>query len=66
MSNSVSPPAKPGVYLTANYVVGFEGEIPVQSETDVEAEDQAYDRLSHLGQITAVAFKEELREDLRH
>ena len=42
-----------------NYVVTFEGEIMVEAETDVEAENQAYDRLSHLGQITVVAFKEE-------
>ena len=41
-----------------NYVVSFEGEITVQAETDVEAENQAYDRLSHLGHITVVAFKE--------
>ena len=41
-----------------NYVLSFEGEISVQAETDVEAENQAYDRLSGLGQITVVAFEE--------
>ncbi len=42
-----------------NYIVSFEGEIEVQAETQVEAENQAYDQLSHLGQITVVAFKKE-------
>ena len=41
-----------------NYVVSFEGEITVQAETDVQAENQAYDRLFHLGDITVAAFKE--------
>jgi hypothetical protein len=40
-----------------NYVVSFEGEIEVEAETQVKAENQAYDQLSHLGQITVVAFK---------
>ena len=42
-----------------NYVVGFEGEIKVEAETKELAENQAYDRLSHLSQITVVAFKKE-------
>ena len=42
-----------------NYVVGFEGEITVEAETQVIAEDQGNDLLSHLGQITVVAFKKE-------
>jgi hypothetical protein len=42
-----------------NYVVGFEGEILVEAETQVKAENQGYDLLSHLGQITVVAFKKE-------
>ncbi len=42
-----------------NYVVSFEGEIEVQAETQVKAENQGYDLLSHLGQITVVAFKKE-------
>ncbi len=41
-----------------NYVVRFEGEITVQAESKDRAENQAYDQLSHLGQVTAVAFKE--------
>jgi hypothetical protein len=41
-----------------NYVVSFEGEITVEAETQVKAENQGYDLLSHLGQITVVAFKE--------
>ncbi len=40
-----------------NYVVSFEGEIEVGAETKELAENQAYDQLSHLGQITVVAFK---------
>ncbi len=46
-------------YSERNYVVSFEGEIEVQAETQVKAENQAYDQLSHLGQITVVAFKKE-------
>ena len=42
-----------------NYVVGFEGEIEVGAETKELAENQVYDQLSHLGQITVVAFKKE-------
>ena len=42
-----------------NYVVSFEGEIEVGAETKELAENQAYDRLSHLGQITVMAFKKE-------
>ena len=42
-----------------NYVVGFESEITVEAETQVKAENQGYDLLSHLGQITVVAFKKE-------
>jgi hypothetical protein len=42
-----------------NYVVGFEGEITVEAETKDQAENQGYDLLSHLGQITVVAFKKE-------
>ena len=44
-------------YLEGNYVVSFEGEITVEAETQVKAENQGYDLLSHLGQITVVAFK---------
>ena len=46
-------------YSEGNYVVSFEGEIEVQAETQVKAENQAYDQLSHLGQITVVTFKKE-------
>jgi hypothetical protein len=42
-----------------NYVVSFEGEITVEAETQVKAENQGYNLLSHLGQITVVAFKKE-------
>jgi len=42
-----------------NYVVSFEGEITVEAETQVKAENQGYDLLSHLGQITVMAFKKE-------
>ena len=45
-----------------NYVVSFEGEIEVQAETQVKAENQAYDQLSHLGQITVMAFKKEEKQ----
>ncbi len=41
-----------------NFVVSFEGEIMVRAETKEMAENQAYDQLSHLGQITVMAFKE--------
>lgn len=41
------------------YVVGFEGEITVQAESKEKAENQAYDRLAHLGQVTVVAFNEQ-------
>ncbi len=41
-----------------NYMVSFEGEIIVQAETKKKAENQAYDRLSNLGQITISVFKE--------
>jgi hypothetical protein len=40
-----------------NYVVGFEGKITLEAETEVKAENQGYDLLSHLGQITVVSFK---------
>ena len=42
-----------------DYIVSFEGEIEVQAETKVKAGNQAYDQLSHLGQITVTAFKKE-------
>jgi hypothetical protein len=42
-----------------NYVVSFEGEIELGAETKVNAENQVYDKLSHLGQVTVVAFKKE-------
>jgi len=42
-----------------NYVVSFEGEILVEAETQVKAKNQVDDQLSHLGQITVVAFKKE-------
>jgi hypothetical protein len=42
-----------------NYVVGFEGEIEIGAETKKLAENEAYDQLSHLGQITVLAFKKE-------
>ena len=45
-------------YSDGNYVVSFEGEITVQAESKELAENQAYDRLSHLGQVTVMAFKE--------
>ena len=45
-------------YSEGNYVVSFEGEIMVEAETQVKAENQGYDLLSHLGQITVVVFKE--------
>ena len=41
-----------------NYV-GFEGEIEVGADTKELAENQAYDRLVSLGQVTVVAFKKE-------
>ena len=50
-----------------NYVVSFEGEITVEAETEVKAENQGYDLLCHSGQITVVAFKkqqEKVRQDL--
>lgn len=40
-----------------NYVVSFEGEIMIEAETKVNAENQAYDQLSHLRQVTVEAFK---------
>ncbi len=39
-----------------NYVVSFEGEVTVQAETKEKAENQAYDMLADLGQVTPVAF----------
>lgn len=44
-------------FKQGNYVVSFEGEITVQAETKELAENQVYERLSHLGQITVLAFK---------
>ena len=46
-------------FKQGNYVVSFEGEITVQAETKELAENQAYERLSHLGQITVVAFEKD-------
>ena len=40
-----------------NYIVSFEGDIIVEAETKVNAENQVYDQLSHLGQVTVEAFK---------
>ena len=40
-----------------NYGVSFEGEIALQAKTDVDAENQAYKRLSHLGQVRVAAFR---------
>ena len=40
-----------------NYVVSFQGEITVRAEAQVEAENQAHDRLSFFGQITEAASK---------
>ena len=40
-----------------NYIVSFEGEIMVEAETKVNAENQVYDQLSHLGEVTVEAFK---------
>ena len=40
-----------------NYIVSFEGEVMVEAETKVNAENQVYDQLSHLGQVTVEAFK---------
>ncbi len=45
-------------FKEGNYIVSFEGEITVQAETKEKAENQAYDRLSNLGQITISVFKE--------
>ncbi len=42
-----------------NSVVSFEGEIEVQADTQEKAENQGYDLLSHLGQITLVVSKKE-------
>ncbi len=42
-----------------NCVVSFEGEIEVGAKTQVKAENQGYDLLCHLGQITVVALKKE-------
>ncbi len=44
-------------YSQGNYIVSFEGEITVEAETKVNAENQIYDQLSHLGQVTVEAFK---------
>ena len=44
-------------YSQGNYTVSFEGEIEVQAETKVNAENKVYDQLSHLGQVTVEAFK---------
>ena len=44
-------------YSQGNYIVSFEGETEVQAETKVNAENQVYDQLSHLGQVTVEAFK---------
>jgi hypothetical protein len=46
-------------FKEGNYIVSFEGEITVQAESREKAENHAYDRLSHLGQITLAAFKKE-------
>lgn len=46
-------------FKQGNYVVSFEAEMTAQAETKELAENQAYDRLSHLGQITAVAFEKD-------
>jgi hypothetical protein len=40
-----------------NYIVSFEGEIIVEAETKVNAENQVYVQLSHLGEVTVEAFK---------
>jgi hypothetical protein len=45
-------------FSEGNYVVSFEGEIMAEAQTKEEAENQAYDRLAHLGQVTVVAFPE--------
>jgi hypothetical protein len=42
-----------------NYAVSFEGEIAVQADTREKSENQGYNLLSQLGQITVVAFKKE-------
>ena len=42
-----------------NYIVSFEGDVVVEAETKVNAENQVYDQLSHLGQVTVEAFKKE-------
>jgi len=46
-------------YSGGNYVVSSEGEITVEAETQVKAENEGNDLLSHLGQITVVPFKKE-------
>ncbi len=42
-----------------NYVLSFEGEITIQAESKEKAENQAYDWLANLGQVTVVALKDE-------
>ena len=44
-------------YSEGDYMVSFEGDIEVQAETKVNAENQVSDRLSHLGEVTVEAFK---------
>ncbi len=43
----------------AQKIQNLEGEIAVRADTREKAEDQGYDLLAHLGQITVVAFKKE-------
>ncbi len=42
-----------------NYIVSFEGEIMVEAETKVNAENQIYDQLSHFREVTVLGFKRE-------
>jgi hypothetical protein len=44
-------------YSEGNYMVSFEGEVIVEAETEVIAENQVHDQLSHLGEVTVEAFK---------
>jgi hypothetical protein len=55
---TVLPPDKKE-YSEGNYMVSFEGEVMVEAETKVIAENQVHDQLSHLGEVTVEAFKKE-------
>ena len=42
-----------------NYIVSFEGEIVIEAESKLNAENQGYAQLSHIGEVTIEAFKKE-------